>query len=55
MAGTGTAMGTGGYYYSPSSHWVVFPQFEIHRAKMPCGSSRNEFFRPENLFKQKAT
>lgn len=56
-AGTGTAMGTGGYYYSPSSHWVVFPQFEIHRAKMPCGSSRNEFFsqdgRLTNAIKEK--
>lgn len=35
-AGTGTPMGTGGYYYSGADHFVVFPQFGIYiDSKLP--------------------
>ncbi len=40
-AGTGTAMGTGGYYYAESTHFVSFPQYgDYMEAKLPHGEGR---------------
>jgi hypothetical protein len=40
-AGTGTAMGTGGYYYASCSHFVAFPQYgKPYDCRMPHQSYR---------------
>lgn len=46
-AGTGTAMGTGGYYYAESDHFVAFPQFgDYLEGRLPDkpGRSANKRF-----------
>lgn len=49
-AGTGTAMGTGGYYYATAEHFVTFPQFGTWReSRLPHyeGRSSNQMFSEE--------
>jgi hypothetical protein len=39
-AGQGTAMGTGGYYYAPSNHWIADTSIATgHRGYGPSGNS----------------